>query len=153
MEFYKRIIAANPKAKVVLYETWSRPKGSPYYTGASTAKTFADQKEMDAEIQKNYTELYNRIEKLGAGAQVELAPVGVAFQRFREKYPDIDLNYSDLHHANTAGSYLAALVIYATLYHDTPKGATREFFGTSIDEPLATKLQEVAEEVTSTKAK
>ena len=104
---------------------------------------------MDAEVQKNYRELYNRIEAIDPGAQVELAPVGVAFQLCREKYPEINLNYPDLHHANVEGNYLAALVIYATIYQDSPKGATREFFGTSVDAGVAAKLQEIAEEVTS----
>ncbi|HWB58183.1 MAG TPA: DUF4886 domain-containing protein [Chthoniobacteraceae bacterium] len=153
VEFYKRIMAADPKARVVLYETWSRPKGSPYYTGESTPKSFADQKEMDSEIQKNYTELYRRMEAIDPGHQIALAPVGLAFQMSREKYPDINLNFTDLHHANTAGSYLAALVIYATIYQDTPKGATREFFGTSLDEALASKLQEIAGEAIAAQAK
>lgn len=151
--FYKRIMAADPKAKIVLYETWARPKGSPFYSGTSTDKTFVDVAQMDAEIQKNYTDLYKKLEAIDPGTQLEFAPVGLAFQRSHEKYPDINLNYSDLHHANVEGDYLAALVIYATLYQDSPKGATREFFGTSVDAAVAEKLQAIADEVAGPKAK
>lgn len=149
--FCKRIMAESPKAKIVLYETWARPKESPFYSGVSTPKTFTDVAQMNTEIQKNYTELYHRLQAIDTGGQVEMAPVGLAFERSLEKYPDINLSYSDLHHANVEGNYLAALVIYATIYHDSPKGATREFFGTSIDAATATKLQEIADEVTSQK--
>jgi hypothetical protein len=149
--FYRRILANSTKTKVVLFETWARPKGNDYYTGVSTPKTFVDVAQMNTEIQKNYTELYHRLEAIEPGNQVELAPVGLAFQRSLEKYPDVNLNFSDLHHANVAGSYLAALVIYATIYQESPKGATREFFGTSIDPGVAAKLQEIAEEVTAQK--
>ena len=151
--FCKRIMAADPKAKIVLYETWARPKGSEFYSGTSTPKTFTDPAEMNAEIQKNYTELFKRLEVIDPGTQLEFAPVGLAFQRSLEKYPEINLSYSDLHHASVEGNYLAALVIYATIYQDSPKGATREFFGTSLDAGVAAKLQEIADEVAGPKAK
>jgi len=145
--FYQRIRHHSPKAKIVLYETWARPKGSQFYTGISTPKTFVDAAQMNTEIQSNYTKLYHRLEVLDPGAQMELAPVGLAFERSLAKYPDLKLHGRDLHHANTAGSYLAALVIYATIYHDSPKGATREFFGASLDAEVAAKLQAIAVEV------
>jgi len=150
--FCKLIMANSQKTKIVLFETWARPKGSPFYSGTSTPKTFVDAAEMNTEIQKNYTGLFHRLQTLDPG-RVELAPVGLAFERSLEKYPGINLSYADLHHANTKGSYLAALVIYATIYQDSPKGATREFFGASLDAGVAAKLQQIADEVTSPKAK
>jgi hypothetical protein len=150
--FCKLIMANSPKTKIVLYETWARPKGSPFYSGKSTATTFVDAVEMNGEIDKNYTELFHRLEAVDPG-EVELAPVGLAFERTLEKYPGINLSSPDLHHANVEGNYLAALVIYATIYQDSPKGATREFFGASLDAGVAAKLQEIADEVTSGKGK
>jgi hypothetical protein len=143
--FERRIMQESPNAKIVLYETWARPRGSPFYTGTATAKTFVDVAQMNAEIQENYTELFHRMVEIDPGSQVELAPVGLAFERSLEKYPEINLYCPDMHHANTEGSYLAALVIYATLYQDSPMGATREFFGVSLDPGVAGKLQEIAE--------
>jgi len=150
---YKLIMANSPNTKVVLYETWARPKGSEFYSGTSTPKTFTDVPEMFSELQKNYAELYRRLEAIDPGTQVELAPVGLAFERSLEKYPEINLSNSDLHHASVEGNYLTALVIYATIYQDSPKGATREFFGTSLDAGVAAKLQEIADEVAGPKAK
>lgn len=152
VEFYKRIMANSKDTKVVLYETWSRPKGSPFYTGKDSDKTFVDIAEMDGEIQKNYHELAKKLEEIDPGNQVLFAPVGEAFTLCRAKYPDISLNYSDLHHASLEGDYLAALVIYATLYGDSPKGATHEFFGKTLDPDVATKLQEIAVTATTPKA-
>lgn len=139
--FYKRIRAESPQAMIVLYETWARPKQSPFYTGTSTPATFIDPAQMDTEIQKNYGELYNRLKAIEPGTHVELAPVGLAYERCEEKYPGINLSNPDLHHASIEGNYLSALVIYATIFHDSPKGATREFFDTSLDAGVAAKLQ------------
>ena len=150
--FCKRIMADSPKAKIVLFQTWARPKESPFYSGTSTPQTFVDVAQMNAEIQKNYQELCRRLQAIDPGSQVEVAPVGLAFERSQEKYPEINVNFTDLHHASTAGSYLAALVIYATIYQDSPKGATHEFFGISLDAGVAAKLQEIADEVTTRKA-
>ena len=146
-----RIMQHSPKAIVVLYETWARPKGNPLYTGISTPRTFVDTAQMNDEVQKHYTELYQRLEAINPPTHVELAPVGLAFERSVEKYPDINLYCSDLYHANTNGSYLAALVIYATIYKESPVGAPHEFFGLSLNVGAAAKLQEIANEVTSQK--
>jgi len=148
--FTRKIMEHSPKTRVVLYETWARPKQSPFYSGTSTPKTFLDVAQMNSEIQKNYGELFHRLDAIDP-AHVELAPVGLAFERCVEKYPGLNLYCPDLHHANTEGSYLAALVIYSTIFQDTPKGATHDFFGTSLDAEVATKLQEIADSVTSQK--
>ena len=44
--------------------------------------------------------------------------------RSADKYPAINLNAKlDNHHATATSYYLAALVIYDTIYHDSAKGA------------------------------
>ena len=99
--------------------------------------------------QKNYTDLSHRLEALEPGEQVRLAPVGRAFARCVEKYPEVNLYSEDKHHANAQGSYLAALVIYATMFGDSPLGAPREFFGVNLTPDTAKKLQQIAAEVVS----
>jgi hypothetical protein len=149
---YKQIIAASPKSHVVLYETWARPAANKqFYTGKSGPKTFASVAEMAGELQKNYTDLEKKLEAIDPGTQVELAPVGLAFEKCIAKYPEINLYYSDLHHASFEGDYLSGLVIYATLFHDSPKGATVELPGGKIDPATAAKLQDIAAEVTAGK--
>jgi len=146
---YKQIRKSSPRTKVLLYETWARAKGHEYYTGVSTEKTFVDPAEMAAELHKNYTELHHRLEALEPGDQVGLALVGEAFARCTNKYPDIKLHWSDKHHSSIQGGYLTALVIYASLFHDSPKGAAHEIFGITLDPVEAEKLQQIADEVTS----
>jgi hypothetical protein len=143
---YRSIRQQSPKAKVVLFETWARAKGNSLYTGASTPKSFTDQAQMLDEVEKAYTELDRRLEAIEHSNQVLLAPVGEAFARCMERHPEINLYWTDKHHANAKGSYLAALVIYATIFQDSPKGATREFYGVSLAPDEAGKLQEIADE-------
>jgi hypothetical protein len=145
--FYNQINQSDPGAKVVLYEPWARPADSPCYTGRSTATTFIDAGQMNEEIQKNYLQLTGTLGAIDPGDPVELALVGAAFERSLKENPGIDLYFSDKHHANVSGDYLAALVIYATLYKDDPEGATRSFFGAEVAPDVAAKLQAVAKEV------
>jgi hypothetical protein len=151
--FYKRIREKSPNAKILLYETWARSKGSGFYTGKSTAKSFVDPAEMTTEIEKAYAECQRRLETLEPGEQVAMAPVGTAFARCVEKYPDMVLNAPDQHHASAKGSYLAALVIYATIFQDSPLGAIHEFPGVTLEANEAKQLQEIAEEVTAVRVK
>ena len=44
------------------------------------------------------------------------APVGMAWQRVRAERPDYQLYTSDLSHPSTLGTYLAANVIYTTIF-------------------------------------
>ena len=148
---YRDIRQRSPQAKVVLFETWARQKGHSMYTGVSTPQSFVDPTQMLGEIEKNYTELDRRLEDLDPGDQVELAPVGAAFARCIAKYPEINLYWTDKHHANARGSYLAALVIYETIFQESAKGATREFFGITLSPDEAGKLQEIADETVPAK--
>ncbi|MFT4569560.1 MAG: hypothetical protein ACI8TX_000877 [Hyphomicrobiaceae bacterium] len=51
-----------------------------------------------------------------------IAPVGWAWRTSVAENTPIDLWKSDGHHANSAGNYLAAMVLYASLYQDSPIG-------------------------------
>jgi hypothetical protein len=150
--FYRRIRTGSPHATIVLYETWAWEKRSDLFNGDATKK-FTDPDQMDREVQEGYQQLYRKLEAIDPSRQIELAPVGLAFERCREEYPDIALHDPDHHHANTQGSYLAALVIYATMFHDNPEGATRNVFGTELDSTIATRLQTIARKVTGERKK
>jgi len=56
-----------------------------------------------------------------------VAPVGVAWERVRRIFPSIELYDSDGSHPSPAGTYLAACVIYATLFHQSPEGLPSKF--------------------------
>jgi hypothetical protein len=145
--FYKRIRKGSPAAGIVLYETWARGIGHSFYTGTSTKKSFVDPEEMMTEIRKGYAELKVRLEAIEEGEQVRLAPVGTAFALCQKKHPEINLYSGDIYHASEQGYYLSALVIYATVFRDSPTGATREFPGITFDSDTSAKLQEIAAEV------
>ena len=69
-----------------------------------------------------------------------------------EKDPGVQL-YSDGLHASVAGSYLAALVMYARIFERTPVGLpatvrTHDGVTVRVDPSLALTLQEAAASVT-----
>ena len=79
-----------------------------------------------------------------------LFPVAEAWQEFAKR--DATSLYLDGLHANGAGSYLAALVMYARIFEKTPVGLPREFttrsgLGVNIPQSLAEALQQVAADV------
>lgn len=145
--FYRRISELSPKSTVVLYQTWARAPGQSLYGAQSTKTTFANPAEMTHELVDNYAQLAKKLEEMTLGTRVVVAPVGEAFALSLEKHPDIGLYGADLHHANQNGLYLAALVLYSTLYQGDPIGATNEFPGVKIDPTVAEKLQVVAAKV------
>jgi len=53
---------------------------------------------------------------------VEVAPVGLAWQRSIKKRPDLDLYVADREHPSIYGTYLATCVVYATLFGKSPVG-------------------------------
>jgi hypothetical protein len=53
--------------------------------------------------------------------EVEVAPVGLAWRRAQEEQPDLKLLLDPVH-ANVEGSYLAACVLYSTIYKQSPVG-------------------------------
>jgi hypothetical protein len=55
---------------------------------------------------------------------VPVAPVGLAWAKAFERSPNVVLHDKDESHPNPAGSYLAACVLYATLFQSNPTGLT-----------------------------
>ncbi len=93
-------------ARTVLYMTWAR-QGAP-------------------ESQKPITEAYTGIgRELGA----MVVPVGAAWERFLGRHDAPVLHDEDRSHPSLAGSYLAACVFLATLFHESPVGIDEEVAG------------------------
>lgn len=79
-----------------------------------------------------------------AGALV--IPVGLAFEEAYRQRPDIQLHKTyDGSHPDLIGTYLAACVVYASLYGKSPVGNSYDYYG-KVDRETATFLQRVAEE-------
>ncbi len=76
---------------------------------------FMDYASMQAQITAGYLEI---ADELG----VRVAPAGVAWQTALARDSTLDLWKPDGSHPTLAGTYLAACVLYATLYFESPVG-------------------------------
>jgi hypothetical protein len=81
-----------------------------------------------------------------------LFPAAMAFRKALQRDPSLSL-YADGMHASREGSYLVALVMYATIFERTPVGLPRSFVTlsgdrTEISASTAATLQEAAADVT-----
>ncbi|MBT8416317.1 MAG: hypothetical protein KJO42_02670 [Silicimonas sp.] len=91
-----------------------------------------------AVLEKHYVEAGN-----ANGALV--IPVGLAFAESYKRKPDMNLHKAfDGSHPNLLGTYLAASVVYATLYQ-SPVGNGYDYFG-KISKEDAAYLQQVAQD-------
>jgi hypothetical protein len=79
---------------------------------------------------------------IGQELGVPVAPVGVAFQRAMKERPELAMLGRDKEHESIHGTYLAANVIYATIFRQRPKGLPYRPAGVSAEE--AGFLQDVA---------
>jgi len=73
------------------------------------------QPEHQAAITKTYSELAKALD-------APIAPVGLAWERARKARPTIALYMKDKSHPAPVGTYLAASVLYATIYGKSPVG-------------------------------
>lgn len=79
---------------------------------------------------------------IGKELGVPVAPVGVAFERALKQRPELAMLGRDQEHESIHGTYLAANVIYATVFGQSPKGLSYRPAGVSAEE--ANFLQGVA---------
>jgi hypothetical protein len=79
---------------------------------------------------------------MGSELGISVAPVGLAFDASRAERAAIPVLGDDHEHESLQGMYLAACVIYATLFQESPEGATYVPTGVSTDE--AAYLQRIA---------
>lgn len=99
--------AASPDARVVFYMTWGHKNGNrrpvPEYPPINNYE------EMQERLKTSYLEMtYDN--------DAWCAPVGMAWRRVRAERPDYVLYAQDCFHPSPLGSYLAANVIFTTLY-------------------------------------
>lgn len=84
----------------LFYMTWARPDMAPA-------------------PQQLWTESYSDLTK---ELTAECAPVGVAFERFKQAFPGTALTTDGNGHPSPHGAYLAACTFYAALYRKSPEG-------------------------------
>ncbi|MEO6727037.1 MAG: SGNH/GDSL hydrolase family protein [Blastocatellia bacterium] len=97
-------------AKTVFYLTWAR-QDAPQTQAALTNAYLSIAKELHAII----------------------APVGIAWESALNTKPQLALHIEDKSHPTPMGSYLAACVLYATIYGKSPEGLPSQITGIQID--------------------
>jgi hypothetical protein len=100
------------QTKTVLFSTWSRPDGDLYYKDATSG---GSPTEMQQRLNSSYS-------ALAADSGATLAPIGLAWERAREVAPAIQL-LDGSQHPSPAGTYLAAAVLFRTLFHSSAVGS------------------------------
>ncbi len=148
--FSGRIAEHSPHAGIVLYETWERPPGVFYTT--SGGRQFTGPADMMSDLHRSYNALGKKLAALNPDRPVRVALVGTAFARCHAEFPELVLDAADHHHATGEGYYLAAMVIFEAIYHQSAMDAPLNFFDgvVSIPPADAPKLQQVADEVSGT---
>lgn len=65
---------------------------------------------------ENQQKMIDTYLKLGEMTGIKVAPVGIAWQKIRQKYPQIELYYKDGEHASPYGDLLTALTLCKTIH-------------------------------------
>ena len=80
------------------------------------------------------------------GNNILVIPVGLAFAEINKNFPAINLYTRDKRHPSKLGTYLAACVIFSSVYKKTPEGNSFLF---GLDPNKAKIIQQVAWQVSS----
>ena len=97
-------------ATPLFFLTWAHRDGWP-------EQGMDDFESMQKQITEGYTEIAQELD-------VPVAPVGSAWLMAVQEYPELNLWRDDGSHPRKQGSYLAACVIYATVFQESPVGLT-----------------------------
>lgn len=130
------IKAIHPCAEPLFFMTWGRKNGDA--ANAVFYPVLATYEGMQWRLRQSYMEM-------AEDNDCTVAPVGAAWEWFRANYPTIDLYESDESHPNINGSYLAACVFYATIFSESPVGAT--YFPTNLTQANGILMQQAAQDV------
>ena len=125
----------------VLFMAWNHLGKPPWSGDYSWNETF-ELLSMEVIAQAHYD--------LAAEFGALIAPVGFAFEKVNETRPGFQL-YTDVEHSSMNGTYLASLVVYATIFGESPVGFSYRpttpplpSFVLNVTEEDATFLQEIA---------
>ncbi|MBN2448523.1 MAG: hypothetical protein JXO22_17480, partial [Phycisphaerae bacterium] len=137
---YGVVRSHSPGAGAVLFETWARAPGHSVYIGVD-ASFPGGPAQMQEELRAGYRQAEQDVDISLAADRAIVAPVGDAW----EDTGWDNLHSTDLYHANSRGTYLAALVIYGTIYSESVTGLPKIF--ASLSGAEAAELQAYADAV------
>lgn len=89
---------------------------------------------MQIQINKGYTGIAQEL-------NVTVAPVGSAWLTAAKQHPEVDLWQEDGSHPSLQGTYLAANVFYAVIFHESPRGLR---YRANLSKEIADTLQTIA---------
>ncbi len=101
------VYANNFCSEVMMYMTWGRKNGDDQWGPMST-------------YQGMQNRLYNGYMRIADSAQASVAPVGKIWELIRASRPEVELYQADESHPTLAGSFLAAMTIYSSIYLEKP---------------------------------
>jgi hypothetical protein len=134
--YYTRLFKAEADrvgATTILFATWARPAGDPYYKDPTSGGS-------PAEMQSRLDSAYASVAKnIGA----TLAPVGIAWEGARQVAPTIRL-LDGTQHPTPAGTYLAAAVLFRTIFCNSAAGSS---YHGPLPETTAHTLQRIADSI------
>jgi hypothetical protein len=122
--------ARDERTRTLLYMTWGHRDGDPRNVRGD------DYAAMQRRLETGYETIAGRL-------RLPVAPVGVAWKRAVSTPGVPSLWAADGSHPSVAGSYLAACVLYQSLYGHTPLGNA---FDAGLDAATAGALQRIAAE-------
>lgn len=117
----------NIGAKPLFFLTWAHQNGF-------SEDGMRDYETMQAQINEGYF-------KISQELNVPVAEVGSAWWTVLNEHPDINLWQDDGSHPSREGTYLAACVFYAMIFHESPVGFK---YQAGLPTDVATTLQTVA---------
>jgi hypothetical protein len=131
-ELIDSIRVHSPCAEPVFYMTWGRQNGDAQ--NCANWPPVCTFEGMNALLRERYL-------MMAVDNSAWCAPVGMAWKNTRDQQPTINLYSADGSHPSAEGTYLAACTFYATLFRQSPLGAT---YVAGIDPATAAVLQGIA---------
>lgn len=130
------LIRANDSCtETIFFMTWGRKNGD--VVNCPVNPPVCTYEGMQQRLRESYMEM-------GLMNAAAVSPVGEAWKRVRQFFPGIELYNADESHPSVSGTYLAACVFYASLWHQTAIGAV---FPPEISPLDALRIQTVASRV------
>jgi hypothetical protein len=117
----------------ILFATWARPAGDPYYKDPTSGGSPAVMQ----------TRLDSAYATLAQNTGATLAPVGVAYERAKQVAPEIRL-LDGTQHPSPAGTYLAAAVLFHAIFNAAAASST---YDAGLPHVTANTLSHIADEI------
>ena len=118
-------------AKTILFSTWARPAGDPYYREPSSGGS-------PAKMQRRLNTAYA---SLARDTGAILAPIGLAMNRAQHDVPSMKL-LDGTQHPSIAGTYRAAAVLFRAMFTSPTVGSA--YYG-ELPKETAVALQQLAD--------